>query len=236
MLRLRLDIETPEQVFQRVFRELKLRTTVPEIEVRFRPFANLRSNVRLDPRAGRVRASLSDLLVDSPPEVLDALARILLCKLYGKRIPASVNETYQRWTASPETQRRMLANRRERGRKRMLPPAGDVHDLDALFERLNDRHFATALRKPALGWSPGSSRQRLGHYDPAHDAIVISRILDRPEVPLLALEYVLFHEMLHIKHPVQFSDTRRRVHTPEFLAEERLFPGYEAARRMLASL
>ncbi len=235
-VQLRFEIETPSQVFQRVFRELDLRTDVPEIDVRFRPFASLRSSIRFDVRPGRIRANLSDLLVDSPPEVLEALARILLSKLYTKRIPPSATEVYRRWTASPETQRRMLENRRKRGRKRMLPPTGRVYDLDALFERLNERHFATALRKPVLGWSLQSSRKRLGHYDPAHDSIVISRILDRPGVPTLAVEYVLFHEMLHIKHPVQSGETRRCVHTPQFLAEERRFPGYEAALRMLVAL
>lgn len=235
-VQLRLDLETPEQVFQRVFRELKLRANGPEFDLRFRPYANLRSTVRFDTRSGRMKVDLSDQLIEAPPEVLDAHARILLCKLYKKRVPVSAIETYRRWTASPEIQRRMHANRRKRGRKHMLPPAGKVHDLDALFDRLNERHFAADLRKPALGWSQHSSRRRLGHYDPAHDAIVISQIFDRPEVPALALEYVLFHEMLHLKHPIRLGETRRCVHTPEFLAEERRFPGYETARSMLESL
>src|SRR2546427_5193654 len=39
-----------------------------------------------------------------------------------------------------------------------------------------------------------SSRSMLGHFDPSHNAIIISRIFDNPKTPRLALEYVLFHE------------------------------------------
>ena len=118
----------------------------------------------------------------------------------------------------------------------MLPPRGRAHDLGALFDRLNRRLFARKLRKPALGWSPHEARRQLGHYDPAHDAIVVSRALDRPDVPVLAVEYVLYHEMLHVKHPVRLRGSRRCVHTPEFLADEQRFPGLDEAKRILLSL
>ena len=42
----------------------------------------------------------------------------------------------------------------------------------------------------------------LGHFDPSHNAIIISRIFDEPKAPKLALEYVMFHEMLHLRYPV----------------------------------
>ena len=39
--------------------------------------------------------------------------------------------------------------------------------------------------------------------DASHNVIVLSRILDRPQTPQLAVEYVLYHEMLHVKHPLR---------------------------------
>src|ERR1035438_8620037 len=46
----------------------------------------------------------------------------------------------------------------------------------------------------------------LGHFDPSHNAIVISRIFDQPAVPPLALEYVVFHEMLGTgRYMLQFA-------------------------------
>ena len=92
------------------------------------------------------------------------------------------------------------------------------------------------MTRPALGWSHVRSRTRLGHFDPSHETIMISRIFDDPKVPKLALEYVMFHEMLHLHYPVDHSGSRRCVHTPAFKAHERLFPGYEEAKLLLKKL
>jgi predicted metal-dependent hydrolase len=73
----------------------------------------------------------------------------------------------------------------------------------------------------------------LGHYDPAHHAIVLSRALDRSKVPAYVVEYVLYHEMLHLKHPVEYRSERRCVHSAAFKAEERRFPEFERANRFL---
>ena len=231
-----LRIEEPADLFRRAFRQLKPRTAPPAFDVRYRCFAKLKSTVRFESATGTIRADISDLVKQAPPEVVQALATILLSKLYRKRVSSAVREEYNRWVHTPQTQQRMLEIRKQRGRKQLLPPVGEVYDLDGLFDRLNAQHFAASLHKPKLGWSPRPSRRRLGHYDIAHDAIVISRILDREAVPPLALEYVLYHEMLHVKHPVQLHETGRCVHTPGFLADEQRFPGIERAERILRSL
>ena len=106
----------------------------------------------------------------------------------------------------------------------------------AIFDELNVRHFGGLMAVPQLGWSRRPSKTLLGHFDPSHNAIILSRILDRPTVPRLAVEYVLYHEMLHLKHPVEHKGTRRCVHTPEFRADEKLFPHLEEAKRLLRHL
>ncbi|MDE0262324.1 MAG: M48 family peptidase [Bryobacterales bacterium] len=231
-----LDVEEPESIFRRAFRRLKPRTEPPEFDVRYRRYARLKSSIRFDAATATIRADISDLVEQAPPEVVEALATILLSKLYRRRVSTAVRDQYNRWVHAPAMQQGMLEIRRDRGRKRVLSAAGEVYDLDTLFDRLNARHFASSLHKPELGWSYRSSRRRLGSYDPAHDVIAISRILDRKAVPQLALEYVLYHEMLHVKHPVQLRETTRCVHTPEFLADERRFPGIDRAKQMLQSL
>jgi predicted metal-dependent hydrolase len=80
-----------------------------------------------------------------------------------------------------------------------------------------------------MTWSAHHSKQSLGHYDPAHNAIVVSRVFDRVTVPLYAIEYLVYHEMLHLKHPVKLRGSRRCVHSREFQAEEKLFPELQKA-------
>jgi hypothetical protein len=123
-----------------------------------------------------------------------------------------------------------------RGRKHADGPEGEHYQLDPLFDELNHRFFDGMLAKPRLGWSRNRSRTMLGHYDPSHHTIVISRIFDQPEVPRLALEYVMFHEMLHLRYPVEHHRTRRCIHTREFRQAEKNFPQLREAREMLKKL
>jgi predicted metal-dependent hydrolase len=87
-----------------------------------------------------------------------------------------------------------------------------------------------------MSWSPTKTRRILGHYDPAHNAIVISRIFDQFSVPRYAVEYIVYHEMLHLRHPVRLRGNRRCVHSAEFHAEENLFPQLEQAEAFLKRL
>ena len=77
------------------------------------------------------------------------------------------------------------------------------------------------------------AKRSLGHYDAAHNTIVVSRVFDRPSSPRYALEYLLYHEMLHLKHPVRMRGVRRCVHSREFKAEEALFPELAEALAVL---
>ena len=86
------------------------------------------------------------------------------------------------------------------------------------------------LGQPELGWSLRRSRTTLGHFDPSHNAIIISRIFDEGTVPALALEFVMFHEMLHLQFPVDHSGSRRCVHTREFKQAEKQFLDWRSSQ------
>ena len=118
----------------------------------------------------------------------------------------------------------------------LLTTQGRNFNLEVIFEDLNRRFFHGLLARPLMTWSRHSSRQSLGHYDPAHNTIVISRVFDRPDMPRYALEYLVYHEMLHLKHPVKLKGSRRCIHPRAFLEEEKLFPELEQAKALLKSL
>jgi hypothetical protein len=74
----------------------------------------------------------------------------------------------------------------------------------------------------------------LGCFDPALNQIVINRVLDRRDVPEYVVSYVLYHEMLHQKHPVKFGRCRRESHSLQFRREERQFSDYARAMKFLS--
>jgi hypothetical protein len=229
-----LFFESPKEIYARVFRELKPRTPVPELRVDFCRFANADSFIKLD--GGKLHVRMSDLLEGAPAPVIEALAHILLGKLYRKPVARTYTHRYRLYLNRRDVRRQAHLVRQIRGRKFISGPQGECYNLEEVFERLNALHFDGLLGRPQLGWSRGVSRRMLGHFDPSHNAIVISRIFDRPDVPPLALEYVMFHEMLHLRYPVEHSGTRRCVHTPEFKAEEKKFPRFKEAKELLKKL
>ena len=202
--------------------------------VRYCRFANVNSFIRLT--EGRLEVRIADVLEGAPSPIQEALAFILIGKLFRKPIPESYGHRYRLWLNRSDVRRQVSLLRRVRGRKLLAAPQGQFYDLEPMFEELNQRFFGGLMARPALGWSLRPSRTLLGHYDPAHHAIVLSKILDRDSVPRLAVEYVLYHEMLHLRHPTVHKGVRRCVHTPEFKAAEKLFPGLVEARAALKRL
>ena len=209
-------------IFEEEYRALRPRAPIPPIHVRFRRFTSLNTTIRL--REGKVFASLSDLLEGAPEPVLHAIAHILLAKLYRKPIEPAHNLRYKRFANSAAVQRQTELIRNARGAKRYFGPVGRYFHLEEVFDSLNMRFFGGLLGRPELTWSEHHAKRSLGHYDAAHNTIVVSRVFDRPSSPRYALEYLLYHEMLHLKHPVRMRGTRRCVHSREFKAEEARFP------------
>ncbi len=221
-------------IFQQSYRELRPRAPIPEFQVQFFAFANVNNTIRL--REGQILARLSDLLEGAPDSVLYAIAHILLAKLYRKPIAGSHAVRYRKYVASHEIVSKAHLIRQMRGRKRISSANGHRFNLEEIFDELNTLYFHGLLGKPQLTWSSSDSRSSLGHYDPAHNTIVVSRVFDRETVPRFALEYLLFHEMLHLKYPVKLRGSKRCVHPPEFQAEEKSFPHYEQAKKFLKQL
>lgn len=229
-----LFFESPRQLFERVHREIRPRTAAPRIEVEYKRFANANSDVRLD--HGAIRVRISDLLEGAPAPVTEALAHILLGKLYRRPAARQYLHRYRLYLNRRDVRRQISLVRQARGRKAHAGPEGSVHNLEEIFEEMNAKFFGGMMARPALGWSHLRSRTRLGHFDPSHNMIVISRIFDDLKTPRLALEYVMYHEMLHLHYPVEHSGARRCVHTPEFKAHEKLFPQFREAKALLRRL
>lgn len=222
-----LFFETVEQIYERVFRTIKPRTPIPRITVQFRKYANANSRIRL--HDGHLHADISDLLESAPAPIQEALAFILISKLY-RRIPAAgIVARYRRYLNRGDVRRTLHQARQERGRKAYRDPRGRVYDLCAIFEELNFHYFHGLMARPELGWSVRPSRTTLGHYDPSHHVIVLTVLLDSEKAPELLVKYVMFHEMLHLRFPTEHRGVRRCVHTKDFKRAEHEFKDYKRA-------
>lgn len=112
----------------------------------------------------------------------------------------------------------------------------DVYDLSAIFDSINEQYFGGTIPKPIIAWTSRHNYRKVGSYNFTLNIILISKLLNDCRVPELAVRFVMYHEMLHIRHGVQSVNGRNISHTPAFLAEERLFAGYQEAENILRDL
>ncbi len=112
-----------------------------------------------------------------------------------------------------------------------------------LLSRVYRRKAPASLVVPYLAYARShrtrsriSRMRQFGCYDPGPNQILLNRRMDRPGVPECAVEYVLFHEMLHVKHPTRRSGCSLVSHSREFREEEKRFAEFEKARRALDRL
>ncbi len=200
---------------------------MPEFRIEFYPFANVNSTIRV--RETIVHARISDLLEGAPETVLEAIAHILLAKIYRKPIAALHSTRYRRYVSSHDISTKAQLVRQLRGRKRIDSAQGrGLRPGRRSSKNSTSASFTVYWRRPQMTWSQVHARRSLAHYDPAHNAIVVSRAFDHQRVPRYAVEYIVYHEMLHLKHPVKLRGSRRCVHGPAFQAEEKLFPEFRA--------
>jgi hypothetical protein len=221
-------------VFQRMFTRLGCDGRPPRFRVEFYKYSSLVLTIRRREEVVYVR--FSDLLRRAPLAVLEGAAALLLARVYRRKAPRSLVEPYLEYARSDRTRTRM--NRMRRGRVRLAAtnPQGQHFDLERLFDELNKNYFAGGLLRPHIGWSTRNWRRQFGCYDPGPNQILLNRRMDRPGVPQFAVEYVLFHEMLHVKHPTRRSGCSLVSHSREFREEEKRFAEFERARRVLDRL
>src|SRR5882724_3175432 len=113
-----LFFESIEQIYTRVFRTLKPRTPVPAIVVRFRRYANANSRIRL--ASGHLHVDISDLLESAPAPIQEALASILIAKLFSQTPAKPWLACYRRYLNGADVRKSLDSAKRERGRKSYL--------------------------------------------------------------------------------------------------------------------
>ncbi len=224
-------IENIREFYEEAFQRLDGKRGAPRIEVSYYPYVGLNQTIRV--REGRVYVRIADMCHDMPPDAQRALAYILVAKLLRKRVPAQADEIYDDYIKTAEMRDRSHDRKRSHGRKVVTTSKGSVYDLEEIFDNLNFWYFRGELTKPVLTWSTKKTYRILGHHDATHETIVISRSLDSPDVPRFVVEYIVFHEMLHIHHPTVHHNGRRYNHTAVFRRDEQRFPDYEAAEQWI---
>lgn len=220
-----------KEIYEQIFSQLNKNKTPAQTKIEFYPYTGINSRVRL--RDGLLHIKISDILHNAPLEFHRALAEILLKKLFRKSVSAEMLQVYRNYVNQPEMRDKSIETRRVRGRKVLKGAQGNVYDLNEIFDLLNQIYFQNDLPKPTLTWSASRTYRILGHHDSTHETVAVSKSLDDKSVPRFVVEFVVYHEMLHIKHPTKYFNGRRYNHTPSFKRDEQEFAFYDDAENWI---
>lgn len=207
---------------------------VSQVIYEFYPYTTLKNTIRR--RGNKIFIRISDMLKDAPKDVIQALGVLLFCKLDRRKAPNRELKLYRNFVNSKKMKALLKRTRRKRGEKKFSGPEGEFYHLKESFERINKLYFQGGLDMPHLTWSQRKTRTRFGHHDDTMNTIVISRTLDDDKLPIFLLDYIMYHEALHMKHGIRYENGRRRIHTKSFRSDERKFKEYEKATALLKKL
>jgi hypothetical protein len=226
--------EAAERLGQRLVAHIR-RTLAPEAQVELALTDNQCTMISVRREPGRYRLRLHHMFAEAGPDIVAALGR------YVTRAERAASAVLGEFISANQARISLQAPRQpalaRAPRPLRVEPRGSHHDLQQLFDRLNADYFAGAIRatitwgqrrRPNLPARRHKSLQ-LGSYAVEDALIRIHPTLDRREVPGYFVAWIIYHEMLHQKHCIPLIAGRRRFHTSEFLAEERLFDDYERA-------
>jgi len=174
-------------------------------------------------KKGILYIRVSDKLREAPNEVKEALAYVLLSKIKGIRSPPRYKRAYNDYI------HKIIINEPLDKTNGIHEPIGNYFDLDQIFSSINNIFFSNEIPKPSLRWSKRRAYRIFGRYDRSKNEIVISSLLDEKKTPKFVVEYIMYHEMLHIKFGFTYKRGRRKIHTGQFKKEEEKFPLYKEA-------
>ena len=186
---------------------------------------NARTMVSARHRDGIAHVRLHHMFVDADEATVRAVARFLNDgqRAAGGQLQRFIRENGDR-----------IKRRVARAAVRAI---GHHHDLRAILDELNARHFEPKVQAH-IGWARmgralRSRRKRrsikLGSYRAQGALIRVHPVLDAAWVPRFFVEYIVFHEMLHDVLGMPVLNGRRRLHGAEFRARERSFERYDEA-------
>ena len=185
---------------------------------------NLQTMLSVKGARGVLTFRVHHMFVGAPAAVTRALAR------YAETHDRDSATLLRRYADANEE----LIRRRQNPRTITLDTEGRYHNLQEIFDELNDEYFGGAI-KARITWGARSKRRRsrssisLGRYIFDDELIRIHPVLDARDVPRFFIAWIIYHEMLHELHGLPVVDGRRQHHPPAFRRDEEKFEHYVEA-------
>ena len=220
---------TSESILRESFRSIGREYGYDNVDAEFVAFKELK--IKWQRSYGRAEFKVSDYLSDAPGEIMTDIAKTLFSKISGS--DAEYPNEMNRWMTSREflMEKQPVYLRRSRNLTRTTK--GDYRDIGESYRRLVSEGLIKEDPDVHISWTRDPNVRRVGYCSVLMKVVAISSIFDTQTIPEFVLDYVLYHEFIHIE--AGFNPFGRK-HGPEFAARERLYPKYDEAEEWLKRL
>ncbi len=176
-------------------------------------------------REGRINLKLHAMFLDAPASVLRALVWYLKNpnKSKQKRLSRLFHKNGLNITKKTKLKKSFL-----------LKHQGKYFNLKDIYDKINQRYFRKKV-KAFITWGNEDTKKRrysinFGSYNWDSRIIRIHKALDRYSVPRYFIEYIIYHEMLHVYIGLKrYRNGGRKAHNREFKDREKDFLHYKKA-------
>ena len=208
-----------------------LRYGINVTDAEFRPFTNFKSQWRGSGRS--VRYWITDYLSDAPDPVVFAYTDSVVARSAG--LKKKYGDEYHAWISSPGFVEEKRPVHISRCRNITKSPLGKHRSLYDSLDRLISSGLldGPVLKNSYFTWTKKPGYTKVGSCNTVFRLISISSSLDSADVPEDVLDYVVYHECLHLDRGYRPG---KQSHDMEFRNAEREFPAWEKAEKFLRNM
>jgi len=180
---------------------------------------------------GKADFRVSDYLRGAGKDILEGVASSIFSRIAGteKGYPQEMVD----WVASDAFIRKKRPVYLRRSTTLTKTSKGVHRDLTDSYRRLTEAGLIKDDADLYLSWTTEQNIRRVGYCSILMKVIAVSSVFDNEMIPEFVLDYVVYHEYLHIA--VGF-DPFGRNHSQDFVDEEKKYPKREEAEEWVKSL
>ncbi|MCL2608131.1 MAG: hypothetical protein FWD92_06235 [Methanomassiliicoccaceae archaeon] len=180
---------------------------------------------------GWAEFKVSDYLKDAPESVLLGLAKLIFSRISGMKI--KYPKEMQDWITSETFVKKAQPLYMARSRNMTRTTAGEHKDLNESYQRLIDSGLVERDESLKITWTKRPNTRRIGFCSVLCKVICITSAIDNPDVPDFVVDYILYHELCHLK---KRFDPFGESHDIAFRLLEDKFEKKADAEKILAKL
>ena len=226
----KIDSERLSQTFRQF--EGRYHLTITAV---YKPFKEFKVRWTPNPCAKSINFEVSDYMSRIPDKALRDFAGHILEKSVRK-VSKPYPESVMKAMESKEFFEFMQPLYISRSRNLTGSAAGKAYDLMESAKRVVEQGLISpeTLEGTVLSWTKTPNIRRVGYVSMVSRTIAISSIMDNEDVPEFVMDFVVYHELLHLE--VGLKASRSNPHDKDFEELEARFPQHQKAEQILGQI